>query len=80
MLTEQQHRFFDAFGYLHFKQVFSPVEISDLTREADRIWKEDAAQHPEQTHQSMSGFIEKSPLLGKCLLEGSAGLFPFPIG
>jgi len=63
VLTEQQHRFFDAFGYLHFKQVFSPVEISDLTREADRIWKEDAAQHPEQTHQSMSGFIEKSPLL-----------------
>ncbi|MEE2710572.1 MAG: phytanoyl-CoA dioxygenase family protein [Gemmatimonadota bacterium] len=63
MLTGKQHRFFDTFGYLHLKQVFSPVEIDDLTREADRIWAEDAAQHPEQTHQSMSGFIEKSPLL-----------------
>ena len=63
MLTEQQHAFFDAFGYLHFKQVFSTDEITDITREADRIWAEDAARHPDQTHQSMGGFIEESPLL-----------------
>ena len=63
MLTEQQHRFFDAFGFLHFKQVFSADEIVGITEEADRIWTEHAARHPKETHQSIGGFIEESPLL-----------------
>lgn len=63
MLTDQQHAFFDAFGFLHLKQVFRSDEVATITAEADRLWEEEAAAHPNRPHQSLAGFIERSPLL-----------------
>jgi len=63
MLTDQERAFFEAFGFLHRKQAFSSAEITAMTREADRLWAEDATAHPEKRHQAISSFIENSPLL-----------------
>lgn len=37
ILTEQQHRFFDRFGYLIFRQLFTPEETAWVTAEFEKV-------------------------------------------
>ena len=40
MLSEDQKQFFDAFGYLVLRGVFTAEEIATIKRESDEIFRE----------------------------------------
>ena len=40
MLTEEQKQFFDTFGYLVLRDVFTPDEMATIKRESDEIFSE----------------------------------------
>lgn len=69
MLTEQQHAFFDAFGFIHMKQVFSAKAFEEITSEADEIFKRNAEEHPERPHQAIVGFVEPNVILSHLAVD-----------
>ena len=69
MLTEQQHAFFDAFGFIHLKQVFSAKEFEEITSEADKIFKQNAEKNPERSYQTIVGFVEQNAILSRLAVD-----------
>ena len=46
MLTERQRAHYEAFGFLFFRELFSPDEMAAIGEEADRLWQEDSPASP----------------------------------
>ena len=60
MLTTQQISHFGTFGFLHLRQILSPAEMQDITREADELWREGLENQVEEAkHQHVVPFVEK---------------------
>ena len=64
-MTDDGHKaFFETFGYLFLREVFSAGEISEVTREADDLWAEERGGGPlGEDGQAVGLFAEKRPLL-----------------
>ena len=65
MLTAQKIDHFETFGFLLFRQLFSPAEMAEMTAEAEEVWREDLAHQPGQGHQQVAPFLERRPLLAR---------------
>ena len=64
MLTQQQIIQFKIFGFVLLRHIFSPAEMAEIAREADSLWRQDAAQSGEgKAQQNLAPFVEKRPLL-----------------
>ena len=63
MLTPGQIAHYHTFGFLILRQVFTPVEFADITREANDIWREDHDKQPENPYQIVVPFVEQRPFL-----------------
>ena len=64
MLTEQHKSYFDAFGFLFFRELFSPNEMEAITREANELLEADRQGQPLGTKtQHMMPFVELGPRL-----------------
>ena len=61
MLTEQQRLFFDTFGFLVRRQVFSPEEMAVIGRRFDEVMDDDrrGADFSGDKHQGVIGFVER---------------------
>ena len=59
MLTTDQINYFEAFGFLCLRQLFSPAEMADITREADELLAVHAGVRHGPTHQSVSPFDQR---------------------
>ena len=68
MITREQKQQFDAFGYLHLKQLFSKHEIATITQEADDIFAEERqGGELAKGGQNSSQFVEKRESLTKAV-------------
>src|SRR5215469_16890708 len=69
MLTPEQIRFFETFGYLVFRQAFSPPEMAEISAQLDDLMAE--ARHGEpfgrKERQVVMEYIEKRPALTRLL-------------
>lgn len=63
MLTTEQISYFEAFGFLCLRQLFSPAKMADITREADELLAVHPGVRHGPTHQSVSPFVELGPAL-----------------
>jgi len=71
MLNHEQLAFFEAFGFLHLRALFSSAEMQRLTAAAFRIFDEDAETHPftGAERQQIQGFVERDPELTDLLAD-----------
>ena len=61
MLSGPQIAHFETFGFLLMRRLFSSMEIADIRRAADALWREKRDGLPDQgEHQSVAPFIESS--------------------
>ena len=69
MLTDQQRAHFEVFGFLVFRQAFSPAETSRISSLFDRVLEEDRRGRPfeGQKRQAVVGFVERDEELTRLL-------------
>ena len=67
MLTPEQIAHFSTFGFLVMRQVFTPDEISVMTREANEIMDEERGDRPfdHEKWQAVQPFFERKPYLSQ---------------
>ena len=65
MLTPGQIAHYETFGLLLLRQIFTPAEIADITREANEIWRDDRERQPENPYQIVVPFVEERPRLAQ---------------
>ncbi|MYC13218.1 MAG: phytanoyl-CoA dioxygenase family protein [Gemmatimonadetes bacterium] len=66
MLSDQQKAYFDTFGFLALRRVFSSAEMKVITAEAESLWREDLQTRLEATsYQAIVPFIERRPILSQ---------------
>ena len=58
MLTRQQIDFFETFGFLCLRQLFSPEEMAGIARETDELLAANTGKRTGPSHQSASNFVE----------------------
>ena len=58
MLTRQQIDFFETFGFLCLRQLFSPEEMAKIARETDELLAANTGKRTGPSHQSASNFVE----------------------
>ncbi|MCZ6676670.1 MAG: phytanoyl-CoA dioxygenase family protein [Candidatus Poribacteria bacterium] len=65
MLTTGQKQYFETFGFLVLRQLFTPEEVDTIRRESDEILLENrqGKPFPGEKRQAMIPFFERSPLL-----------------
>ena len=64
MSDDGKKAFFETFGYLFLRGVFSADEIAEVTREADDLWAEErGGGQLGEDGQAVDSFVEKRPLL-----------------
>ncbi len=64
MLTPQHKAYFDTFGFLSMRKVFSDDEIQAIKREADALLEQDREGQPLRgQRQRVAPFVELRPLL-----------------
>lgn len=69
MLTDRQRAHFDVFGFLVFRQAFSPEETARISSTFDRVLEEDRQGRPFEGHkrQAVTGFVEREEELTRLL-------------
>ncbi len=66
MLTAAQVACFETFGFLFFRQTFSPEEMQNITLAAEEVWEERLGHRPEEGEAaSVGNFIEGHPRLAQ---------------
>ena len=69
MLTGEQRSYFDTFGFVLLKQLFTPQETAEITRSADESSKAELVRElREGEDQGLSGFVEQHPRLTQLLV------------
>ena len=69
MLTDDQLSYFDSFGFLRLKQLFTPRETAEITRAAHESTKAELGREvPEGEDFSVGGFIEGHPGMTQLLV------------
>lgn len=70
MLTAEQVNYFETFGFLVFRKLFSPAEVEMICREANDAWKSELGHPPTDTEAvSLDNFIEKRPPLTQLVID-----------
>lgn len=69
MLTDEQKRYYDTFGFLVFKQAFSPTETEEISRLFDDVMTEFryGKPFPGEKRQMMLSLVEQRPGLSALL-------------
>ena len=62
MLSPEQLTFFETFGFVHMRALFSPEEMAAISAAAEDIWRRER-QGGAEGHQSSVSFVECRPLL-----------------
>ena len=65
MLSPAQVAHYETFGFLLLPQVFTAVEMADISRDADEVWREDHERQPEKPYQIVVPFVEERPRLAQ---------------
>ena len=63
MLSEDQKQFFDAFGYLVLRAVFTAEEIATIKRESDEIFEEGLGIKLATGRAALQPFFERRPFM-----------------
>lgn len=65
MLTKQQKAYFETFGFLVFRGLYTPDEVETITAEADSVLDEDRGGKPFDgaARQAVLRFVERRPFL-----------------
>ena len=58
MLTRQQIDYFETFGFLCLRQLYSPEEMAEITRETDGLLAANSGRRTGPSHQAVSSFVE----------------------
>ena len=58
MLTTEQISFFEIFGFLCLRQLFSSAEMADFARESEELMESNPGERTGPTHQAVSPFVE----------------------
>ena len=71
MLSQEQVAFFQTFGYLALRQVYTTAEIAEIRQETDRLLCEnrDGRPFPAEERQCLIPFFEHSPTLLRYLAD-----------
>lgn len=70
MINNQQKRYFDIFGYLNLKQIFSKYEMAIITEEADDLLREDLrGKELSGNGQNSAQFVERMKSLTKAVQD-----------
>ncbi len=69
MLTEQQRAHFDTFGFVIFKQLFTPAETAEITRNFDDVMAEqrNGEPFPGDRRQMILSLVEQRDELARLL-------------
>ena len=65
MLTEEQRRFFDTFGFLILRKVFTPDEMAIIKRESDEIFADGLGNQLPTGRVALQPFFERRPFMSK---------------
>ena len=66
MLTPARAAHFKTFGFLLLRRIFTPVEMADITCQANQVWRQDLERRPDGTrHQLVVPFVEQRPRLAQ---------------
>jgi hypothetical protein len=69
MLTDDQLSYFDTFGFVLLKQLFTPQETAEITRTADELSRAELGRElTEGEDASLTGLVEGDPGLTQLLL------------
>ena len=63
MLTEDQKQFFEAFGYLVLRDVFTTEEMASIKRESDEIFNEGLSVRLPSGRAALQPFFERRPFM-----------------
>ena len=63
MLSEGQKQFFDAFGYLILRGVFTAEEMATIKRESDEIFHEGLGVKLPSGRAALQPFFERRPFM-----------------
>ena len=63
MLSEDQKQFFDAFGYLTLRGVFTAEEMATIKRESDEIFREGLGVTLPSGRAALQPFFERRPFM-----------------
>ena len=63
MLSEDQKQFFDAFGYLILRGVFTAEEMATIKRESDEIFREGLGVTLPSGRAALQPFFERRPFM-----------------
>ena len=63
MLTEDQKQFFEAFGYLVLRGVFTATEMAAIKRESDEIFHEGLGVKLPSGRAALQPFFERRPFM-----------------
>ena len=63
MLSEDQKQFFEAFGYLVLRGVFTPEEMAAIKRESDEIFDEEPGVKLPSGRVALQPFFERRPFM-----------------
>ncbi len=70
MLSENQIRAFDTFGFLVLKQAFSPDEMDSIRQEAWSLWEQELGRRPDESeHVHIGEFVEKRERLTELVVD-----------
>ena len=71
MLTTEQKSHFDTFGFIIIRELFSPDEMTAISREFDNVLDEDRKGQPfgGEMRQAVGAFAEMRPLLMKLIVD-----------
>ena len=70
MLSEDQKQFFDAFGYLVLRGVFTAEEIATIKRESDEIFEEGLGIKLATGRAALQPFFERRPFMAGLAADG----------
>ena len=77
MLTGDQKLFFDAFGYLVLRNVFTSDEIATIKRESDDIFREGLGNRLPTGRVALQPFFERRPFMSGLVGDDRIwGIFP----
>ena len=65
MLSEEQKRFFETFGFLVLREVFTADELATIKRESDEIFAEGLGNTLPNGRRALQPFFERRPFMSR---------------
>jgi ectoine hydroxylase-related dioxygenase (phytanoyl-CoA dioxygenase family) len=69
VLTDDQLRYFETFGFVHLRQLFTPVETEQILAAAEAMWAAEAGRPiAAEEDRGVTSFVEDHPDLTRLLV------------